>query len=73
MTLKASRPELSCKKGDPLSAQLRARRRGLGLTTAQAAAFVSVTLWTFGLWENGRQQPSARSQRAIAMFMGRKR
>jgi len=72
VTLRASRPEFRCEQGDPLSAQLRARRRRLGLTTAEAAALVGVTQWTFGMWENHRQQPSARSCRAIARFLGRK-
>jgi DNA-binding XRE family transcriptional regulator len=70
VTLKASRPEFLCEQGDPLPTQLRARRCKLGLTRAEAAALVGVTQWTFGLWENGGQQPSARSLRTIATFLG---
>jgi hypothetical protein len=33
---------------------------------------VGVTQWTFGMWENTRQKPSAQSRRAIARFLGRK-
>jgi DNA-binding XRE family transcriptional regulator len=72
VALRATKPEFRCEQGDPLPAQLRARRRKLGLTTAKAAAPVGVTQWTFGMWENGRQRPSARSRRAIATFLGRK-
>jgi len=72
VALRATRPEFRCEQGDPLPAQLRVRRLRLGLTTAEAAALVSVTQWTFGLWENARQQPSASSRRAIAKFLGRK-
>jgi hypothetical protein len=32
-----------------------------------------VTPWTFGMWENARQRPSASSLTAIAKFLGRKR
>ncbi|WP_394761824.1 helix-turn-helix transcriptional regulator [Phenylobacterium sp.] len=70
VTLKASRLEFRCKRGDPLPAQLRARRRRLGLTTTEAAALVGVTQWTLGMWENARQKPSARSRRALAKFLG---
>jgi DNA-binding XRE family transcriptional regulator len=70
--LRATKPEFHCEQGDPLPAQLSARRRKLGLTTAEAAALVGVTQWTFGMWENHRQQPSARSRRAVARFLGRK-
>jgi DNA-binding XRE family transcriptional regulator len=72
VTLRARRPEFWCEQGDPLPAQLRARRRGLGLNTAAAAALVGVTQWTFGLWENGRRRPSAQKLRAIAKFLGRR-
>jgi DNA-binding XRE family transcriptional regulator len=72
VTLRASRPEFRCERGDPLPAQLRARRRRLELTTAQAAELAGVTQWTFGMWENTRQKPSAQSRRAIARFLGRK-
>lgn len=72
VALRATRPELSCEQGDPLPAQLHACRRRLGLTTAEAAALVGVTQWTFGLWENARQQPSASNRRAIAKFLERK-
>ncbi|WP_414694012.1 helix-turn-helix transcriptional regulator [Phenylobacterium sp.] len=71
MTLRASRPECRCEQGDPLPAQLRARRYRLGLTVAEAAKLVGVGQWTFGMWENGRQRPSARSRRVIAGFLGR--
>jgi DNA-binding XRE family transcriptional regulator len=71
VTLKASRPEFRCEQGDPPAAQLRARRLKLGLTTTEAAALMGVTQWTLGMWENGRQQPSARLRGAIARFLGR--
>ncbi|MDB5423866.1 MAG: hypothetical protein JWQ29_1282 [Phenylobacterium sp.] len=71
VTLRASKPEFRCEQGDPLPAQLRGRRRGLGLTVAEAAKLVGVSQWTFGIWENGRQQPSVRSRRVIAAFLGR--
>jgi DNA-binding XRE family transcriptional regulator len=71
VTLKAVRPEFRCEQDDPLPAQLRARRRRLGLTVAEAAKLVDVTQWTFGMWENGRRWPSARSHRVIAGFLSR--
>lgn len=70
VALRAGRPEFRCEKGEPLPAQLRARRRRLGLTTAEAARRMGVTRWTFGMWESGRQQPSGRSQQAITTFLG---
>jgi transcriptional regulator with XRE-family HTH domain len=71
VTLRASRPEFRCELVDPLPAQLRARRYQLGLTVADAAKLVGVQQWTFGMWENGPQWPSARSRRFIAGFLGR--
>src|SRR5262249_34466836 len=70
VTLRASRPEFWCEQQDPLSAQLRARRRKLGLTVGEAAKLVGVGRWTFGLWENGRRRPSAHVRPAIARFLG---
>jgi DNA-binding XRE family transcriptional regulator len=70
--LKASRPEFRCEQGDPLPARLRAQRRKLGLTIAEAANLVGVSRWTFGLWQNGRQPPSAQSRRVIERFLGRR-
>jgi len=49
VTLWASRAEFRSEQGDPLPAQLCGRRRRLGLTSAEAAARVGVTQWTFGL------------------------
>jgi len=69
VTLRATKPEFRCERGDPLPAQLRARRRRLDLSIEEAAAFVGVRRWTFGLWENGLQQPQARQREAIAMFL----
>jgi DNA-binding XRE family transcriptional regulator len=71
VSLRASRPEFRCEQSDPLPAQLRARRRRLGLTVAEAAKLVGVTRWTFGMWKNGRQWPSARSRQVIAGFLDR--
>jgi DNA-binding XRE family transcriptional regulator len=73
VALRATKPEFRCEQGDPLSAQLRALRLKLELTLDEAAKLVGVRRWTFGMWENGRQRPSARNQRAIATFLGRKR
>jgi len=69
VSLRASKPEFRCEQGDPLPARLRAWRRRLGLTVAEAAALVGVTQWTFGLWENGRQRPGARYGAAISLFL----
>ena len=71
VSLRASRPQFRCGQGAPLREQLRAQRRRVGLTLAQAAAVVGVTQWTFGLWENGHQWPQARYQRVIVLFLKR--
>jgi len=71
VTLRATKPEFRCEQGDPLPAQLRARRRALGLTVADAAAVVGVQRWTFGVWENGRQRPQARYRDAVVLFLKR--
>lgn len=70
VALRATKPEFRCVRGDPLTAQLRARRRGLGLAVADAAALVGDTRRTLGMWENGRKRRSAPSGRAIAAFLG---
>ena len=71
MALRATKPEFRCEQGDPLPAQLRGQRRRLNLSIEEAAVRVGVRRWTFGLWENGRQQPQARNRNAIARFLGR--
>lgn len=69
VTLEVSRPELRCDRAAPMAVQLRARRRALGLTIADAAAIVGVQRWTHGLWETGRQRPQARYRDAIVLFL----
>jgi len=71
VTLRASKPEFRCEQGDPLPAQLRARRRQLALSVQEAAAMLGVRRWTFGLWENGQQRPQARYRPALVRFLGR--
>jgi DNA-binding XRE family transcriptional regulator len=69
VSLRASKTEFRCEQGDPLPAQLRGQRRRLNLSIGEAAAIVGVQRWTFGLWENGRQQPQVRYRDAIVLFL----
>ena len=70
VALRATKPEFRCEQGDPLPAQLRARRRQLDLSVEEAAVLLGVRRWTFGLWENGQQRPQARHKSALAGFLG---
>jgi transcriptional regulator with XRE-family HTH domain len=55
----------------PLGAELRRKRRELGLTQAQAAEVLDVSQQTVGKWELGETRPTTREPiERIAEFLG---
>lgn len=52
------------------SEQLRARRRALGLSIAEAAQRVGVDEGTFGRWDRGVREPLGRHLGVLARFLG---
>jgi DNA-binding XRE family transcriptional regulator len=67
-----TKPGFEGSRGDELPARLRRQRRKLGLTIDEAASLVGLRRWTWGLSENGSQQPHPRRQAALARFIGRR-
>jgi DNA-binding XRE family transcriptional regulator len=52
-----------------LGGHLKKRRHEAGLTQEQAAKRLSVTTWTYLLWEQDRAEPSVRYYPAIFRFL----
>ena len=67
--LRAVKPEFLPVQADTLPARLRRQRWRLGLSIEDAAAYVDVRRWTWGLWESGQQEPHRRHHAAIAEFL----
>ncbi|HUZ11644.1 MAG TPA: helix-turn-helix domain-containing protein, partial [Caulobacteraceae bacterium] len=63
--LRTIKPESRPSGSDDFGARLRRRRERLGLSIEKSAALLGVRRWTWGLWENGRQVPSALHRRAL--------
>jgi transcriptional regulator with XRE-family HTH domain len=68
--LKAKKPDPAPIEGDGIDAQLRRRRRELGLLQIEAAAIVGVNLWTYMNWEKGRHEPTDPHYPGICRFLG---
>jgi DNA-binding XRE family transcriptional regulator len=67
--LTALKPEFRAQQDESLGARLRRRRRLLGLTLAEAAEIIGVRRWTFGLWENGTQEPCVSLRPSVCRFL----
>lgn len=69
--LRANRPLLAADEGSSLGAQLRRRRRELGLTQAQAAGLVGADPKSFMWWERDLKEPFVHFYPALIGFLGK--
>ena len=69
--LHAAKPEHLPLCGGSLGAQLRRRRRELGLRRVDAAPLLGVAQETLGNWERERTEPEDRLYPAIIQYLGR--
>jgi transcriptional regulator with XRE-family HTH domain len=70
-SLRATKPELAVEQGDTLGAQLRKRRRELGLHRRDAAALLGADEKSLMWWERNEREPLERFWPGVIQYLGR--